>query len=319
MHSKRLICAIQSSPLWCSPRHMNLAIPGENEYLDGIDTVWYFRTFRGSLVRPDALACQADYAANAGILVRSPNLAFDELWYRDRYPEVDELISRGDVACGWQHYIRDGAAKRLNPAAWFDEDWYEKQYPELRQSIRAGSILCGFEHFLLYGIYQDRSPSVYFNSSWYRRQYLSEHSERIPIVHYLFSRPEKRLSPVPFFDSDWYAKQYLTAVPEHPSRCWAPFEHYLLIGRRRAYSPSPLFNEMLYRDMYPEVVAKLENGTYLTGFEHYAREGVMNGFVASTHLDTSGADSSGPVFTRAYGQSLNLNISRIARLRRLMK
>ncbi|MGA8027943.1 MAG: hypothetical protein WB992_12445 [Bryobacteraceae bacterium] len=320
-YSRRLISAIRHSPLWCSPANVHESSEDSAVEAEGVDLVWYFRTFREQLGPSAGVAdCAAHYAIQAGRLFRSPNLAFDEFWYRHEHADVEESVIAGRYRSGWSHYIEEGAKRLYNPTSWFDERWYLKQHSEVSSGVKSGGLICGFEHYLLYGIRQDFSPSIYFNAEWYRRKYLADTNQeclRASILHYVLLPRTARPSPSPLFNQDWYSKQYLSSVQGEQK--WTPFDHYMILGRRLGYSPSPYFNESAYRETYSEVSEMLSTGIYRSGLEHYINEGLVNGFIASNHLDYSGVDYAGPDYLRLYEQSLSLNLKQIARSRELIE
>jgi hypothetical protein len=322
MAVQRLISVIRSSPLWCTRPGLLADLEGAFESPAELDLVWYYRNYRnvlGSL--PDIRDCVGDYLCNAANALRSPNLAFDELWYRQEYPDIDEQVKVGVFRSGWDHYLGEGARQQYNPTFWFDERWYQKQNAEVSLGVKTGSLLCGFEHYLLYGIRQNLSPSIYFNVDWYRREYLSgpESEQQFPIIHYLLSKRQSRRCPVPFFNEDWYAKQYLGGIQTRAGEKWAAYDHYLLFGRRVGFSPSAYFNEGAYRDSYPEIGDTLKSGKYASGFEHYVNEGAINGFRAFSHLDHGGADLITPELLQLYGESVLLNVKQISQFRQIVE
>ncbi len=263
-----------------------------------------------------------DYLDNSRTSLRSPNLAFDEVWYRDRYREVDALIKLGKFRSGWDHYTAEGAKEFYNPAIWFDDRWYQKQYPEVAVAVKAGSLMCGFEHFLMYGARQRFSPSIWFNSPWYERTYMRDSGnaeELIPIVQYLQLRRAARPSPTPLFNAGWYAGQYLAGAFRAEKESYSPFEHYMMIGRKQGYSPSRHFDEAAYRSDYPEVDEQIATGACLSGFEHYVLEGVQNGYVAHNHNQHAGIDYRSPYFLKSYERSILLNLRQIADLHELVR
>lgn len=325
MSTQRFIAALHSSPLWLSPGHpaqccqqTRALLPSAS--LQGVDVVWYWRRFRKT--REDSFAlrdCIPDYLQHAAALYRSPNLAFDEFWYRHEYPAVEQSVKARRYGSGWEHYLEEGARKQYNPAFWFDERWYQRRNPGVAAAVANRSLVCAFEHYLLYGIREDLSPSIYFNVEWYRERHMKNMDAGTnvhPIVHYLLTDPKTRVSPVPFFDADWYTGQYFTtsAVQSGALQCLSPYEHYLIFGRRLGYSPSPYFNEFAYREIYPEVAKQLEEGLYASGFEHYASEGPANGFLPQTHLKYAGVDYAGPAYIKTYEQSLLLHLSQLRKL-----
>ncbi|HYP14529.1 MAG TPA: hypothetical protein VEQ63_11445 [Bryobacteraceae bacterium] len=258
------------------------------------------------------------YLDRAGSEFQSPNLAFDEKWYRHRYPEVNQAVAAGVYRCGWEHYLSEGAKKQYNPVAWFDETWYLFRSSDAAQGVKCGALLCGFEHYLLYGIRQELAPSIYFSPAWYNKitGAPGQGHGTYSIVQYLLAAENSRPVPVAFFDGPWYRTRYLGGPSDLPS-IPEPFQHYLFYGRSCGFSPSPKFNEMAYREAHPEAAAKIAAGVYSSAFEHYATEGVLEGMVAPTHLETSGVDYAGPEFLPNYEYSVRVNFRQLALLREL--
>jgi hypothetical protein len=309
--------------LWLSPGHPAQCCRQTPAALVGVDVVWYWRAFRHTRENSFGLRdCIPDYLQHTVTCYRSPNLAFDEFWYRQEYPAVERLVKTGQYASGWEHYLDEGARKRYNPAFWFHERWYQREYPGVAAAVANRSLLCGFEHYLLYGIRENLSPSIYFNVDWYRERQMQDvdgAANAYPIVHYLLTDRKARACPVPFFDGEWYKGQYFTssAVESGAFESLSAYEHYMSIGRRLAYSPSPYFNEFAYREIYPEVAKLVEQGRYASGFEHYVSEGPANGFLPQTHLKYAGVDYAGPAYIETYEQSLRLHLSQLRKLREL--
>lgn len=323
MNTERLLCAIQSSPLWLSERPARGG--GHASVLaDCVDVAWYWRRYRQLREASFAIGdCVTDYLQHAGERYLSPNLAFDEFWYRHEHPEVDDLVRIGRYQSGWEHYLAEGAAKQLSPVFWFDERWYVRHNNDLAAGVANGSLTSGFEHYLLYGINQDLAPSIYFHPQWYREQYMQDVAggrRSCAIVHYLLQDPNRRVCPVPFFEPAWYARQYAAALKEKDgcNKGIPAYEHYLLFGRRLGYSPSPYFNEGAYREI-PQVAAKLRAGLYASGFEHYIAEGPVNGLHAQTHLPNSGVDYTSPEYLTMYERSLLMHLTGLRKLSDLTK
>lgn len=289
-----------------------------------MDAVWYWRRYGRTDSEWFGLEeCIANYLEHAGKQIVSPNLAFDEFWYRHEYPEVDALVKAGKYQSGWEHYLTEGILERRNPVFWFDEQWYRRQQSEVEGGIASGRLGSGFEHYLLYGIHENLTPSIYFNPTWYREQCMQDAAagqRSYPIAHYLLRDSATRICPVPFFDPAWYAQQYTTAlIRSQASEEKLPaYEHYLLFGRRVGYSPSPFFNEAAYRQI-PQVRNKLNAGVYVSGFEHFVAQGPANGFCAFTHLPHSGVDYSGPEYLDLYERSLLLHLTYLRKLSDLVE
>lgn len=314
VETSQFVSSFRSSPFWQSPPQFCFCNQGPA--LGGLDLVWYFRQHREELGSELSIdACVAHYCRHAGSKLLSPNLAFDEFWYRARYPDADLAVKQETYASGWAHYVDLGARSGYNPGSWFDERWYQRQEPEAVLAIRDGQALCGFQYFLNKGILTETAPSLYFNPAWYAAQHTVDNG-RIPLVDYLSKGANQRPCPVPFFDEGWYVKQYLSGA-DSPKNVSA-YEHYLSIGLRRAYSPSAAFNEFAYRVRYPEVARAISDGKYMSALEHFATEGVANGYVATTHLGSGGLDPRGPLVNAIFQKALESNLSHVANLNHLL-
>ena len=75
------------------------------------------------------------------------------------------------------------------------------------------------------------------------------------------------------FNDAWYRRQY----PDANSAKQGAFGHYVRHGAGRQYSPNEHFNEAWYINQYPDVKAAVENGGFLSGFDHYVRAGREEG------------------------------------------
>jgi hypothetical protein len=310
------LSAFCQSALWFSPSDLPVSSCGSSAA--GLDVIWYYRRWRhefGDELSADAIA--ANYLKNVAVDLRSPNLAFDEGWYRQRYPDVNEAIRFGKYNSAWEHYLREGARNGYNPAFWFDERWYRRECPEASLGVRRGTLVCGFEHYLREGVHTGLLPSMYFNSPWYADRYLPGNpGHRIAIRDYLSRDRAQRPTPVPFFDDSWYRSQY--HPPNGAPDFLSAYEHYIFIGRSRGHSASPHFNESAYRTRYPHVVKLIAEGRYASGLEHYAVEGIVNGYLSSSHLGSGGLDYRSPRIVHSYEKSLTLSMRQVAQIRGLL-
>ena len=80
------------------------------------------------------------------------------------------------------------------------------------------------------------------------RSYLSAQLTGYPadlLVHYLVHGLEARLNPTRYFMTDWYAWQN----PDWQKNHYAPYLHYLDVGRREGRDPSPFVDITRFRQM----------------------------------------------------------------------
>ncbi len=317
--NERLLAVIQHSPLWKTRSAVTMADHGP-KWAQGVDMLWYLRAFGQRLPGvSDESECVEHYLNTIRNVPVSPNAAFDEVWYRSRYPDIERMIGIGKTQSGWHHYLESGSKEQRNPTWWFDEAWYQSKNPDVRQAVRSTTLICGFEHYLAYGVRTGLHPSIYFDPDWYRLKYLAGR-DVLPLVDCLSSKHLDSRCPAPFFDSQWYRSQYLVDgefQSDQTGRARSTLEHYLFFGRRLGYSPSPRFNEQDYLASNPDVTQKVNSGLYASGWEHYVAEGVLQGLAVSTHFTLGGLDYAGPRFLEIYEQSMLLNLRQLHRIRQL--
>src|SRR4051812_46387445 len=131
MAIQRLLSAVRASPFWQAGKSLTESCSTKSGFGGGMDLAWYLRKYRRltHLVRTPA-DCFDHYITNAAALFLSPNLAFDEYWYRHAYEDADAAVRAGKYCSGWEHYLSEGAARHYNPAFWFDERWYQRRNHE---------------------------------------------------------------------------------------------------------------------------------------------------------------------------------------------
>ena len=78
---------------------------------------------------------------------------------------------------------------------------------------------------------------------------LDRQQRRKPIVDTLWKEYCGEVGPSGLFDSQWYLEQY----PEASSSGLHPFDHYILEGWRRGWSPGPRFDADWYRSYYADL------------------------------------------------------------------
>ncbi|MCH4022799.1 MAG: glycosyltransferase [Acetobacter sp.] len=76
------------------------------------------------------------------------------------------------------------------------------------------------------------------------------------------------------FDPQWYRERYNGHPDDLEHLGDAELEaHYHEIGASRGYSPNPFFDELWYRKTYPVINSAIEQGIFLSGFDHYCMVG----------------------------------------------
>lgn len=109
-------------------------------------------------------------AANARILLDKElltallrNLAtripVDDVWYRARYPDVDDGIRRGEFKSAKHHYVEFGYFEdRLPQSIEVDDHFYRSTYRDVVDDLEAGRLASSQEHFEMWGFQEGRLP-----------------------------------------------------------------------------------------------------------------------------------------------------------------
>ena len=82
------------------------------------------------------------------------------------------------------------------------------------------------------------------------------------------------------FDEGWYNNNYSLVNCELRG-----LEHYFKIGAKAGYSPNAVFDEGFYLSANPDVARGVQEGIYLCGFDHYVRNGRLEGRVQNQQLN----------------------------------
>ncbi len=210
------------------------------------------------------------YLTNSTLAAISPNLYFDEQWYRLYNADVLAAIDAGYVYSGFVHYVMFGI---------FEGRWPNPGLHSFRQD--AGNIPAATD---------DIDAALYISAHDGARIFLNHFPIISPLQHYnLFGRMlgfkmQKNCSQnvlpntshfdkiAAEFDANYYRNKYLTGDIS-PRYFNDPFSHYLIYGIAKAYSPNAYFDEAWYRAFYSEVRIAIESGEILSGFYHYIAAG----------------------------------------------
>ncbi len=190
---------------------------------------------------------------------------FDVEWYRNAY---------GVAQNPFEHFLKVGWKRGLNPNPFFDVVWYGLTYRTKRNPL---------VDYILFGSMGRRNPHPLFDGDWYLRTHKDVASAGVdPLLHFLdLGRYECR-SPHPLFDASWYSQN----CADHRART-DPFFHYLHLADHAAVDPHPLFDAKWYVHNNPEIRATRTNPLI-----HFVEKGALDGldphplFGASWYLDT---------------------------------
>lgn len=154
---------------------------------------------------------------------KSPNvsgqLAFDEEFYIDTYPEVRDF-----EFTPWQHFVEIGANKDYNPNPLFNTGRYRSQY-----SNYLDLNIDPLTYFLNEGIGLGHSPSLIYDTEFVAINVSSvSMADRLSVYLSILSGGQLgSISPHPYFDSHYYKEQfekiYHSSFPENTSAIM----HYL--------------------------------------------------------------------------------------------
>jgi O-antigen biosynthesis protein len=268
------------------PGREMLKLPGQTSI---IWAVFDPRRYRSSdpeadrqLAQTGDAAALRHYIEHGQASAHSPNIYFDEAWYRKRYPGVAAQVGDRQAESGFDSYCRSGF--RVNSPHWlFSEQLYRKLYPDLGDDVLASDAnVNGYDHYLRHGNRENRIGHLLFDPAIYRSQLdkdeLAEAELAGPFPHYLrritSGRPEIRTTA--YFDPDWYLQRYPAVAEAIAKGDWqCALHHYLCNDTPRAFDPSPDFSESHYLARYPDIAAAVEAAKWRNGFDHFLTHGAV--------------------------------------------
>lgn len=87
-------------------------------------------------------------------------LPFDDDFYREQYPDVDEAVKSGEVPSARTHFIQEGYLEgRLAVKPEVDERFYVDTYPDVAVAIQNQQIVSAYEHYIRYGHNEGRAAN----------------------------------------------------------------------------------------------------------------------------------------------------------------
>ena len=153
----------------------------------------------------------------------------------------------------------------IRKSKYFDQIWYKEKYA-LKDVHNVA------KHYLVEGWKKGYDPSPYFSTSKYL-EINTDVKDINPLLHYeRFGIYEHRsiginsfasLHSSIYFDEKWYAKEYKI------SKGRSALEHYLNIGWKLFYDPSPYFSTKGYLYAHPDVA--ISNQNPLAHYELYGK------------------------------------------------
>ncbi|RBM06010.1 glycosyltransferase [Novacetimonas cocois] len=239
-------------------------------------------------------------------LGHSPNMFFDEDWYRAVYPDILLLIGSGEFRSGFEHYCATGFRDR-NPNCFFDEKFYcQTELCMSCEELAPHGLRNGYDHYLRYGAQEGRDASLFYSIKLFLREnpdFLYDRDKGV-FVAFLenFMDPgciDRRTSP--YFDPAWYIRAY-PEVSEHMDAWQHPLRHYLINQTPTAFDPNPFFSEKFYARTNPDVETVVHDGYYRNTYEHFVKYGQYEFRRPSPKVDLE-TYATDPAITDAIGKS----------------
>ena len=192
----------------------------------------------------------------------------DEVYYLRTNPDVAAAVERGELANGFEHFLRFGIQEGRNPSSFYDEEQYLALNLDVKAAVDNGVLRSGLSHFIQNGHIENRMPSDLFEAG----DYLLDNLD-------------------------------VQAAVEQGGFASA-FEHYLEAGASEARLPGLLFAERDYLTRYSDVAEVVEAGDLDSGFEHYIIHGIGENRGISSQFDNSAYLNSNPDVAAAIGNGL---------------
>ena len=90
-------------------------------------------------------------------------LAFDEKFYKGRYPDLRRAVETGEIPDLKSHFVNHGFFERrqgsVRQVAPVDEEWYLTKYPDVAKGVVEGSVPSATAHYLVKGRQEGRRPA----------------------------------------------------------------------------------------------------------------------------------------------------------------
>jgi len=126
----------------------------------------------------------------------------------------------------------------------FNVEYYLTVYSDIREN----ETIDPYQHYLNYGHKEGRMPNPLFDPIFYRLTQMNESEfDQEPLQHYL-NLKDNKVDTHPLFD----CKYYLSKIKE-PIKGISPLEHFLSLGWKENYSPTPYFDFKYYLENNSDV------------------------------------------------------------------
>jgi GT2 family glycosyltransferase len=228
-----------------------------------------------------------DAYCRRGALDRSAHWLFDELAYRDHYPDLtNEVLAEFEICNGYEHYLRHGSAEGRIGHVLFDPLVYLSHFdPPDVAAIRETGV---FGHYLnrIESGEPELRTSIYFDPAWYLRRY-PEVAQQIELKrwksalhHYLCNDTPTAFDPLESFSESWYLRRdpgLLQAIALRRFR--NGYTHFLRFGATEMRPPTASIDLGWYAAQPSvrsdlEQAADLEQGRAHNAYTHWLTKGV---------------------------------------------
>lgn len=88
----------------------------------------------------------------------SPSPYWNEQYYLEVNPDVQDAVTLATVSSGFMHYYLYGQYENRFGLEWFSPDFYLTENPDVAAAVQAGTVTSAFEHFCDFGQYEGRDP-----------------------------------------------------------------------------------------------------------------------------------------------------------------
>lgn len=209
-------------------------------------------------------------------------LRFDEPWYVGTYPDVKRDLAAGIGANALGHYRAVGQGRGYAPNRWFDEGWYRVAHEDAATAIAEGRVRSGFQHYVEQG-YRSHAPHWLFSESFYRTHepdltgaVLRAAGFANGYDHYLSEGDGGFRSGSLFFDPAVFGD----FVVRQGGADFAAFRWFIdnQNGDADRFRASWYFDPVWYLGRYPDVRARIEDGSFSCALHHYLTEGEAVGY-----------------------------------------
>lgn len=265
------------------------------------DETWHRRhypTIARGVERGD-FASAFDAYCRRGCLDRSPHWLFDELAYRDRYPDLTtDVLRDGRLANRYHHYLAHGSHEDRIGHLLFDPAVYLSNFAAAdAQAIRDGGVFQHYLHRIDSGA-EEFPTSLYFDPAWYVRRYpqvareIAAGTWRGALHHYLCNDTPTDFDPLPDFSETHYLTRdpgLRAAIDAHNFR--NGYMHFLRFGAQELRSPTESIDLRAYAAQ-PRVRQDLQQGAAPNAFAHWLSIGKRQGLLPA---DPIARQALGPV------------------------